>query len=60
MNHSGICLTSNVIWIEDQGHNFLEEQIIASPRVGISYAQDHALLPLRFRIKNNSWTSIAK
>lgn len=60
LEHSGISLTSNVIWIEDHGHNFSDEEIIASPRVGVAFAQEHATLPLRFRLKNNSWTSIAK
>ena len=60
VEHSGISLTSSVIWIEDHGYNFLDEEIIASPRVGVAYAQEHAALPLRFRLKNNSWTSIAK
>lgn len=52
--HSGTSLTSNTIWIEDHGHHFLEEEITASPRVGISYAEEHALLPLRFQVKSNS------
>ena len=32
-------------------------QIIASPRVGIAYAQECASWPWRFRIKNSIWTS---
>lgn len=58
--HSKTSLIGDSIWIEDHGHIFLEKEVIASPRVGVSYAEDHALFPWRFRLKNNSWTSIAK
>ncbi len=49
------CLESQTSSIE-----YKSQQIIASPRVGIDYAEEHALLPWRFRIKNNRWTSKAK
>lgn len=52
--------TGEKIWIEDRGQEVDESEIIASPRVGIDYAEDDALLPWRFRIKNNRWTSKAK
>ncbi|MDF9797363.1 DNA-3-methyladenine glycosylase [Catalinimonas alkaloidigena] len=48
------------IWIEDRQTNVSEGDIIASPRVGIDYAGDDALLPWRFRVKGNRWTSKAK
>ncbi len=34
------------------------KEIIASPRVGIAYAAECAHWPWRFRIKDNSWTSL--
>ncbi|MCS7004693.1 MAG: DNA-3-methyladenine glycosylase [Cytophagales bacterium] len=43
------------IWIEDAPNVPLEELII-SPRVGIEYAQEDALLPWRFRLKT-PWVS---
>lgn len=43
------------IWIEDQSP-VKSTQIIASPRVGVDYAAEDALLPYRFRIRNNPWT----
>lgn len=59
--HYGIPLaTGEHIWIEDRSIAIMPEDIIASPRVGIGYAGEDALLPWRFRIKGNLWTSKAK
>lgn len=44
-------------WIEDRGVIIKPDEIIASPRVGIEYAKEHALLPYRFKIRNNPWTT---
>lgn len=57
---SGILLTGSKIWIEDRNTNVKEEDIIASPRVGIDYAEEYIHMPWRFRIKNSPWTSPAK
>ncbi len=46
--HSGSDLLKGPIWIEDRG--FTPEEVIASPRIGIDYAGEDALLPWRFRI----------
>ncbi len=48
------------IWIEDRGLEVTEENIIASPRVGVDYAEECALWDWRFRIKDSKWTSPAK
>jgi len=48
------------IWIEDRGEVILEKNIIASPRVGIDYAEECALWDWRFRVKDSRWTSRAK
>ncbi len=58
--HYGIDLTGDTIWIEDRSLSLGEEAISASPRVGIGYAEEDALLPWRFRIKGNHWCSPAK
>lgn len=58
--HSGTLLEGPEIWIEDHGINIDKKDIIASPRVGVEYSEEHALLPWRFRIKGNPWTSRAK
>ncbi|MES2560760.1 MAG: DNA-3-methyladenine glycosylase [Bacteroidota bacterium] len=57
---SGISLQENTIWIEDRGIIVPPDQIIASPRVGVAYAKEDAMLPYRFRIKRNPWTSPAR
>ena len=48
------------IWIEDRGFLVREKEIIASPRVGVDYAEECALWDWRFRIKDSKWTSPAK
>jgi DNA-3-methyladenine glycosylase len=57
---SSLLVQKSGIWIEDIDQTISEEQIIASPRVGVDYAEDHALWPWRFRIKDSKWTSPAK
>lgn len=51
---------SSSIWIEDKNIIINDEDIISSKRIGVSYAKEDALLPWRFRIKNNNWTSFPK
>ncbi|RDC64966.1 DNA-3-methyladenine glycosylase [Adhaeribacter pallidiroseus] len=58
--HYGTDLTGDLIWLEDLGELIPENQIISSPRVGVDYAGEDALLPWRFRLKNSRWTSKAK
>ena len=58
--HYGTDLTGNLIWLEDRDPAISETDILASPRVGVEYAGEDALLPWRFRIRNNPWTSKAK
>lgn len=48
------------IWLEDRGEVISEENIIASPRVGVDFAKECAEWPWRFRIKGSPWTSPAK
>jgi DNA-3-methyladenine glycosylase len=52
--------TGHELWIEDRSVSVGEEQIIASPRVGIDYAGEDAALPWRYRVKGSKWTSPAK
>jgi DNA-3-methyladenine glycosylase len=59
--HNGIDLVkSKTIWIEDDGVSVSADEIVASARVGVAYAGNDALLPYRFRIAANPWTSPAK
>jgi DNA-3-methyladenine glycosylase len=50
-------LTGNEIWVEDHGLRYDDSEIAATPRVGVDYAGDHALLPWRFFVKNNKYVS---
>jgi DNA-3-methyladenine glycosylase len=48
------------VWIEDAGVAPTHDQIMSGPRVGIDYAGEHALHPLRFWLKGNAYVSRAK
>ncbi|MDA8158311.1 MAG: DNA-3-methyladenine glycosylase [Deltaproteobacteria bacterium] len=45
------------IWLEDRNINITAEDIIETPRIGVGYAAEHALLPYRFKLKGNNWVS---
>lgn len=60
LRHNGIDLLQDEIWIEDINIRYANCQIVKSPRVGIAYAEEWAEKPLRFRVKDNPWTSKAK
>ncbi len=48
VEHSGLLLRGPQIWIEDRGVSVNAKDIIASPRAGVDYAAEDALLPWRF------------
>jgi len=52
--------TGESIWLEDRDEVVHHDDILTSPRVGIDYAGEDAMLPWRFRIKSSTWTSKAK
>ena len=56
-DHYGLALNGETIWLEDRQISLSENQIEARPRVGIAYAEEDALLPWRFSIRNNPWVS---
>lgn len=61
IDSNGESLIGDKIWIEDHYIHVKDEDIVASPRVGITYAgEECARLPWRFRLKNSKWTSLAK
>lgn len=51
---SGEPLTGDRIWVEDNGIQVRENNILELPRVGVDYAGEDALLPYRFMIKDIS------
>lgn len=57
---NGENLLGNTVFILDTDVKLTNKQIIASPRVGVHYAQEHSQWPYRFRIKESSWTSRPK
>jgi DNA-3-methyladenine glycosylase len=48
------------IWLEDRGERIKNDQIIASPRIGVDYAGQCAHWPWRFYLKDNPWVSRSK
>ena len=56
---SGRSLMDNFIWLEDQNIQINNQNILATPRVGIQYAGKDAQNPWRFQIENNPWVSLA-
>ena len=57
---SGTSLQGAQISIEDCGIIIPEEDIVATTRVGVAYAQEDAYLPYRFYVKGNKFVSKAK
>jgi DNA-3-methyladenine glycosylase len=55
--HTGSSLLGNTIYIADDGFVPAENTIGASPRIGVGYAGDDALLPYRFYIRGNKYVS---
>lgn len=50
-------LTGEDIWIEDSELQYGADDIASTPRIGVAYAGEHALLPLRFYLRNNRYVS---
>ena len=57
---ASLLASDSPIWIEDRGFIIKEDNIIASPRVGVDYAEECALWNWRFRIRDSKFTSPAK
>ncbi|MXV50487.1 DNA-3-methyladenine glycosylase [Pedobacter sp. HMF7647] len=51
--HNGTSLHGSEIWIEDRNVNYSEDQIIASPRIGMNFAGPYKTIPWRFYVKGN-------
>ena len=59
-SHSGLSLRGPGITIEDNGIKIKSKDIISATRVGVAYAQEDAMLPYRFYIRDNKFVSKAK
>ncbi|MFP5042290.1 DNA-3-methyladenine glycosylase [Parasediminibacterium sp. JCM 36343] len=54
--HSGSEM-GNEIFVADDGFAHRESDIIATPRIGVDYAGEDALLPYRFIVRGNKYVS---
>lgn len=54
---NGESLQGDLIWIEDRGLAFADDEISATPRIGVDYAGEDAFLPYRFFVKQNIYVS---
>ena len=50
--HSGMSLKSKELYIADEGIIFPENAIKSTPRIGVDYAEEDALLPYRFVVES--------
>jgi DNA-3-methyladenine glycosylase len=55
--HTGLSLQGKELYILDDGLKIKPSQLIATPRIGVDYAGDDALLPYRFLLKDNPYLS---
>jgi DNA-3-methyladenine glycosylase len=53
----GLSLQSNELFVADDGYKPDKKMIVASPRIGVAYAGEHALWDYRFYIKGNKFVS---
>ena len=45
------------LWISDDGYQVTSDQIATSPRIGVEYAGEHALLPWRYYLRESRFVS---
>jgi DNA-3-methyladenine glycosylase len=56
-SQSGMSLQSDELYLAYDGIKYEEEKVIATPRVGVDYAAEDALLPYRFIVKDSKYVS---
>ncbi len=49
--------TESTLWIEDDGFQLKKSQLVKTPRIGVPYAQEALLWPLRFYLQGNPHVS---
>ena len=57
IRHTGVSLTEEMIFIADDGFVLQQKDIISTPRIGVDYAGEDALLPYRFFIRDSIYLS---
>lgn len=55
--HSGHSLLSDAFFLADDGFQLPASDILATPRIGVDYAGEDALLPYRFIVSGSPWVS---
>ena len=55
--HTGFDLLGDEIYLLDDGLRYNDAQIVATPRIGVDYAGEDALLPYRFYVAGNKYVS---
>ncbi len=57
VKHNALGLQTDELFIADDGCRIRPSQIMATPRIGVDYAGEDALLPYRFILKDNPYVS---
>lgn len=57
VTHTGLSLLDNELFITEDETKIKTSQIVATPRIGVDYAGEDALLPYRFIVKGNPYVS---
>ncbi len=55
--HTGMDLLGNDMYIADDGYILKKNEVLATPRIGVDYAGDHAAWLYRFIVKGNPYVS---
>ena len=55
--HTGYSLLSKELYLADDGFEYNKKLLLATPRIGVDYAGEDALLPYRFIVKGNPYVS---
>lgn len=55
--HTGINLLDDLMFVADDNFKVTNRDILATPRIGVDYAGEDALLPYRFVLKGNIYVS---
>lgn len=56
-SHNGIDLQKDMIWIEDRGLHFTDDQVTTSARVGMNFDGPYKTIPWRFYVTGNRYVS---
>ncbi|WEK36276.1 MAG: DNA-3-methyladenine glycosylase [Candidatus Pseudobacter hemicellulosilyticus] len=55
--HTGFDLQGDTLYLADDGFVLKKTQWLATPRIGVDYAGEHAAWPYRFIVKDNPYVS---